>query len=272
VDLVHVHSPWTAGVLRLAGGPGRPVVYTEHNVWGAYRPLTRWLNARTWSRAGHPVAVSEEVARSIRAGASRGPVPDVIRNGVDVEGLARVAPSRLAPDPVFGTVANLRPEKGIDVLLDAATIVRATRPDATCVIVGGGPLETTLRARLPEGVMMTGRRVDAASLMRGFTVYVQPARAEGLPLAVLEAMAMGLPIVATSVGGIPEVLADGISGVLVPPGDPAVLAAAVLRILDDVDIATSLGARARTAAAASSIAITARRYVDVYRHVLEVPA
>jgi glycosyltransferase involved in cell wall biosynthesis len=103
-------------------------------------------------------------------------------------------------------------------------------------------------------------------------VYVQPARAEGLPLAVLEAMAMGLPIVATSVGGIPEVLADGISGVLVPPGDPAVLAAAVLRILDDVDLATSLGEQARTAAAASSIAITARRYVDVYRHVLEVPA
>jgi glycosyltransferase involved in cell wall biosynthesis len=148
------------------------------------------------------------------------------------------------------TVANLRAEKGHDVLIDAAVEVLRRMPAAHFDLVGAGPLLSSLRARAAaRGVSgafsFLGHQDDVAARLGEADMFALPSRSEAFPNAVLEAMAAGLPIVATNVGGIPELIEDGRTGLLVPPEDPMALADRLCRLMADPSLGARLGAAAR---------------------------
>ena len=246
IDVVHAHSPLPASLVRLMvrtiPRAERPrLVYTEHNEWGKHRPATRALNRGTIALEGEIVAVAEAV-RSSMASRVRSRVR-VIHHGVDVEAVRAQADRQgiraeltIGPDEiVIGTVANLRWEKGYDVLLEAAAKVVVDRPDVRFVSVGQGPLEDEVASRhrqlaLGDRFLLLGYRTDAVRVMSGFDLFCLASRHEGLPVALMEALALGLPAVVTSVGGMGEIL--GGNGRIVPPDSVDALAEALLVSLD----------------------------------------
>jgi glycosyltransferase involved in cell wall biosynthesis len=148
-------------------------------------------------------------------------------------------------------VANLRPEKGHDTLLAAVPAIARFQPDLEVVLVGDGPLrsalaEDILRRGLRDRVTLLGERQDVPSLLDASDLFVLPSTSEAFPNAVLEAMASGLPVVATRVGGIPELIESGRIGVLVDPNDPASLAQQVIDLIRSPERAFAMGAAART--------------------------
>lgn len=153
---------------------------------------------------------------------------------------------------VIGSVGRLVPQKGYDILLAAFAPLAAAHGDLSLLLVGAGPtaaLSAEARALGLDGrVVFAGERADVAALLPGLTLYVQPSRFEGMPNALMEAMAAGLPVVASAIDGITELINDGVDGRLVPPGDIATLAIALKRILDDAPGAEQMGGQARRAA------------------------
>jgi glycosyltransferase involved in cell wall biosynthesis len=257
-DLIQADLP-VAGILARVMSSIVPVVYTEHSVQERYHPLTRWVNAKTYGRNRRVVAVSNEVAASIeRFGMSRCTRIVTLPNGVPIDSIRSEAgsPSLLRaelniPDThmVIGTVAGLRREKRLDHWLEVAARIAARRSDVTFVIVGGGPLEREIRARvemlgLTRAVRMPGFRLDGRRFMGAMDVYLMTSAYEGLPIALLEAMALGKPVVSTPVGGIPEVLQSGRTGLLAPVGAIDDLADCVIRLLDDPALRVRMGQEA----------------------------
>lgn len=178
----------------------------------------------------------------------------LIRNGIDPERfeVARDADLRtaLAGDstaPVVLTAARLVPQKAIGVLLAAAALV----PGVIFLLAGEGPDRPALEARAAElgvssRVRFLGARLDMAELLAVSDLFVLPSLAEGLPISILEAMAGAKPVVATRIGGIDEVVLEGETGLMVPPGDAEALAAAIRRVLADPELAWRLGQGGRT--------------------------
>lgn len=285
-DLVHTHTPYPAIAARLALPPGLAMVHTEHNVWDRYRRPTAWGNALTWGRNRRVIAVSEGVASSIRP-PPFGPVPpvEVVVQGIDVAAastgpVARAEARRLldlGPDePVVGTVGNLTPKKDQAMLLAAFAAVLAAHPSARLVLVGGGPLDQELRthaARLgiSDHVHFTGVRPDVLRLLPAFDVFALTSRFEGLPIALLEALASGLPCVATTAGGIPEVIEDGAQGFLVAPGDVEAMGARLAQLIEDPVLRAELGRAAAARGAGCDIEPAVRRLQDLYDEVLVRP-
>jgi glycosyltransferase involved in cell wall biosynthesis len=175
-----------------------------------------------------------------------------IANGLDLDRYdtgARAARARR----VVSTVANLRPGKGHDVLLKAAAHVVRRIPDVMFQIVGDGPRREELERlastlRISAQVQFLGHRDDVPEVLRESDVFAFPSFMEASPNAVLEAMAAGLPIVATRVGGIPEVIEHEQGGLLVPPGDERSLAAAIVRVIERPALAAQFGDAARQVA------------------------
>jgi glycosyltransferase involved in cell wall biosynthesis len=172
----------------------------------------------------------------------------MIPNGVDL-GAYQPVPERGRIRRIV-TVANLRPEKGHDTLLAAAPAIVERHPDVEFCFVGDGPLRTTLardvEARgLAARVTFMGQRTDVPALLASSDLFVLPSRSEACPNGVLEAMAAGLPVVAARVGGVPELIESGTSGVLVNPNDPTALSRALLSVMDRPSYAHSLGRAAR---------------------------
>lgn len=282
-SVVHAHLPYAGIGARLGlGGRGRPaIVYTEHNTWERYRPATRRLNSATFRRNDAVIAVSEGVGASIRR---RDPPPvHVIPNGVDAEALRHGALSRAAARealglpagvPVVGTVGGLTPKKGHAFLVRAAREVVREVPDALFVIVGlpaqPGPVEEEIaRLGMDRHVRLAGYQPDAARLMPAFDVFCLPSLFEGLPVSLLEAMALGLPSVATRVGGVPEVATDQGDALLVPPGDAAALARALATLLRDPERGARIGERARATAERFGLARAVRRTEELYLRAVE---
>ena len=152
--------------------------------------------------------------------------------------------------PLVGNVAALTPHKGQRHLVEAAALVVRQVPDARFIIAGGGELRESLERqikehRLEKHVMLTGFRPDALSLHKAFDIFVMSSITEGLGTSLLDAMAAARPIVATSAGGIPEVVRDGVTGLLVPPRDHAAMAAAIVRLLNDPALRDRMGAAGR---------------------------
>jgi glycosyltransferase involved in cell wall biosynthesis len=183
---------------------------------------------------------------------------EVIHNGVGSEHVSvdwaavRRVRSELALDdgPVVGTVARLSREKGVDLLVTALRDVVAKFPSVTTLIVGDGPEDMSLRqlaARLgiSGSVRFVGARDDVAALNRLLDVFVLPSREEACPMALLEAMAAGRAVVATCVGGSPELIDDGVDGLLVPPEAPGALSAAIVGLLQQRATREALGSAAR---------------------------
>lgn len=224
------------------------VVYTEHSSY--------LLSRRPWSRRAVPIlsrfvrkvtCVSSTLVdffkRELRVPAHK---LVAVYNGVDVErfspGPARV---RRAGHLSIGAVGRLVEEKDYDNLLRALALLRDRGVVFDARIAGEGPLYGRLRALsqslgLDDHVAFCGRRSDVPELLREFDVYVLSSRHEGMPLAVLEAMATGLPIVSTAAGAVTEVITDGRNGLVVPTGDPAALAGALARVAADPALAAGL--------------------------------
>jgi glycosyltransferase involved in cell wall biosynthesis len=169
----------------------------------------------------------------------------VVPNGLDCQSFTRQDTTRHRLRHIV-VVANLRPEKGHDVLIDAAVHVLRTFPDARFEFVGSGPerdrLLTLANSRgVGHAFDFVGHQDDVAARLAAADIFVLPSRSEAFPNAVLEAMAAGLPVVASDVGGIPDLVDDGRTGVLVPAGDPRALSDRICRLIGDPAYAASLG-------------------------------
>lgn len=280
IDFVHAHSPTLAVVSRLFAGV--PTVYTEHNMSHSYRPATRLANRATYWRNAALIAVSEAVANSVRGWS--GPEPVVVPNGVSChvdESDIRAAREELGLEPgssLVVHVGNIRPGKGHDTLIDAVKVFSDGNQDVRWLSIGGEKYEGDLdrvRTRAEEErvsgrLRFTGRRPDALSFVGAADVFVNPADVEGLPVAVLEAMALARPVVATAVGGVPSVVKDGETGILVQPGDPEALAAGVRALLSDRELATRLGKEGQALVEREfGLESMVRSVEDIYQAVLQ---
>jgi glycosyltransferase involved in cell wall biosynthesis len=213
-------------------------------------------DATTRSRADAFITVSEAVGRALAASGVAPVRVHVVRNGVDAQAIRAAAvrePLTVAlpagEGPLVGCVARLEKVKGVADFVDAAAVVARDVPDARFVVAGSGSQEQSLiarRAAAPAGRLeFLGHTQPVEPLLAALDVLVLPSLSEALGLALLEAGALGVPVVATAVGGIPEVVEDGVTGILVPPGQPAAVADAVTRLLSDPAAARAMGEAAR---------------------------
>jgi glycosyltransferase involved in cell wall biosynthesis len=254
IDVLQMYFPdstyFGALVGRLAGVPC--VVRAQHNLGYCLTPLHRRLGRLCNRIVDFTVAncAACRDAALANEGAPRKSIV-VLENGVDVASFARIPTIRAFQDPPrVGVIANLRPVKELDLFVRAAAAVSRTRPNVRFLIGGTGQLRQELERlagelRLGERFRLPGRIDDVAAFLAGLDVCVLCSGSEGMSNAVLEYMAAGRPIVATAVGATPQLIADGVHGLLVPPGDEAALARAIGRLLDDPALAVRLAAAAR---------------------------
>jgi L-malate glycosyltransferase len=258
-DLIHADMP-VAGILaRVVGRQLHvPVVYTEHNVIERYHPLTRWMHMATFGWQECVLTVSDEVQASIRrtGGASKTEVRTLL-NGVPVDqvrneatGLAELRRELDIPADhlIVGSVAVFRTQKRLDDWLAVAAQVAQHETKVTFVLVGDGPEMPMVQARvrelgLQERVRLPGFRADGRRYIGLMDIFLMTSHFEGLPIAMLEAMTLGKPVVATAVGGIPEVIRDGKEGRLAPAGDITNLADHVTTLLNDATRRQAMGQR-----------------------------
>jgi len=287
VDVLHAHLAYASIWGALAGWwTGRPVVASLHVTppraprWSR-EGLRRRLRARLLRRSGvHPVAVSRAVARSWSEATS---IPvhriRVIPNGVEPEppssparrrtarrelGLGDETTRGEAEATVVMTVAVLRRDKGLDLLLEAAGRVLEVRPEVRFVVVGDGPERGALERRaaergLGDRVLFTGFRSDVSELLTAADLFVLPSREDAFPTVLLEAAAAGLPAVAADVGGVPEIVVSEKTGVLVPPDDPGALAGALIELAARPEERRRIGEAARRRAESE---LSAGRWLD----------
>ena len=264
-DVLHAHkfgsNVWGSLIAPRAHVP----VFVAHEQTWSYKGklhrklLDRHLIAR---RADAFIAVSNEDRRRMveveRIPAAKvryipNGVPDssLAASGRDVRDELGIAPGR----PVIGVVAIPRPQKALDVLIRAAVLLRKEFPSIAVLMVGGSNTEETAEERrlrsliselgLANTVSMLGARADVPDLVNVFDVAVLCSDYEGTPLAVMEYMAAGKPVVATRVGGVPDLIEDGVNGLLVQPRDPEALATAIVSLLRNPHRAISMGESGR---------------------------
>jgi glycosyltransferase involved in cell wall biosynthesis len=280
IDLVHAHM-YRAEVVgtRAAVAAGVPVITATVHSSRVRSPEDTALLASLTPMMDRLIVPSEAIAHQVACEGREGRFA-VIPNGVDLSRFADpVPPSSVRADfgipaeaSLVGVIARLEAEKGHRFLLDAWPAVLRGAPDAWLLIVGEGSEADALRARadaLPRAaarrVVFTGRREDISSLTAELCVAVLPSLREAQGISILEAMARRRPVVATSVGGIPEVITSGVDGLLVPPEDPDALASAIGRLLADPSLRGRLGeAGYRTVAERYSIDAQVHRIESVY--------
>jgi glycosyltransferase involved in cell wall biosynthesis len=280
VALIHAHefgaNTWGTIAGRLAG---RPVIATVHGRSYYSDSLRRRLAYRVVSRAAHMVAVSEDVKRFVVAStgvASRR--LSVFHNGIGAP--APVSSETRAQlraelgihdgEQIVTVVGNLYPVKGHRYLLEAAPSILALCPSTVFCVAGRGDCEAELREQagrlgIDKQVRFLGLRQDVPALLAIADVFVQPSLSEGLSIAILESMAAARPVVTTRVGGNPELVANGETGLLVEPADAPALAAAVIRLLTDSGEARRFGTNGfERVRSHFSIAGMVRAYETIY--------
>lgn len=283
-DVVHLHLPYTAGVGRVVawslGTRRRPrLVYTQHNVWRHTAPATRLLGRMTWWMDDADLVVSHAALDALPPALRRR--SEVLLHGIDT---ATALPSGTREEVraelgvgegvvLVVSVANLREEKGYEVLLAAAKKVLDEGLPVRFVAVGHGPLEAEVRAehaRLGLGAefFLAGMRRDVGRILAGSDVFVLASHHEGFPLAVMEALAAGVPVVATSVGDVATAVRHGVDGLVVPPGDPDALAGALGEVVRDSPKRAAMTAAARAGAARFDIRDAIVRIEEVYRRLV----
>lgn len=264
IDIVHAHEYKTDLLALVLARLERVIALSTAHGWTGhslkerrlYYPLDRWLLARY----PHVIAVSEEIRQVlIRAGARPERVTTVL-NSIDPDAFhrdrareaeARAALGLPADAMVLGAVGRAEPQKRFDLLVQVFAGLAPSRPNLHLVIAGDGSTLAALRAQVaglgPLGtrVHLLGHRTDIPFLHHAFDVFVQASDYEGTPNAVLEAMALGTPLVATRAGGTEEIAFDGVHGRLVAIGDGDGLGRAIAELCDRPDVARSLAAAAR---------------------------
>jgi glycosyltransferase involved in cell wall biosynthesis len=282
-DIVHTHSSKAGFVGRLAAHlAGVPhILHTPHGhvfqgyfspgATRAFAALER-LAARWTDRIITLTDAEAEQHRALRIGRTAQFV--TIPSGVDLETVEGAVPARVVPDGrVIGCVGRLVPIKGHCHLLDAAPGILARCPEARFVLVGDGELRPTLEAQarmlgVADRVVFTGFREDVPALLAGMDIVALPSLNEGMGRVLVMAMALGKPVVATRVGGVPELLQEGAAGTLVPPGDPGALGEAVRELLRDPTRATALGEAGRRRAARYGATAMVEALTQLYREVV----
>jgi glycosyltransferase involved in cell wall biosynthesis len=286
IDLVHAHM-YRAEVVgtRAAVAAGTPVIMaTVHSSRVRSAEDVAALAALT-PAMDRLIVPSASIAAKVGAEGRGGARFAVIPNGVDLSRFAAPPPAcglrreLGVPDeaPLFGVVARLEPEKGHAHLLEAWPRVAAAVPDAWLAIIGEGSAEAALRAQVGAmpavargRVRFAGRRDDVAAVTAELSVAVLPSLREAQGISLLEAMARRVPVVASAVGGIPEVVTDGVDGLLVPPASPDALADALIALAQSPALRERLGAAGyETVRDRFSIDAQVRRIEAVYDEELE---
>lgn len=295
IDLIHAHltysSIWSALVTRKTGVPSLASLHVaptatralhdslRHRISVGIRDRLMIAMMNRWSSGVIAVSSALEndyVARGLRKDKVR-----VVHNGVELERFRRPhAESRArlmdelgldAETPVLATVSVLRPKKGVEVLLDAARAV----PGANFLIIGDGPMRGEWTA-LAESLGVSGRirwagyRTDVDALLAGCDLFVHPSLDDAFPTVLLEAMGAGLPVIATRVGGIPEIVTEGETGMLIPPDDAAALAAAINKLIVNPAEMQRMQANARADADRFSTRAWLERLTAVYASTLQI--
>jgi glycosyltransferase involved in cell wall biosynthesis len=266
VDILHTHGG-IAGLYgrmaaRRAGIPS--IIHTIHGIhYLHYRnPLAKYasliLERRLSKFTDAVIFVSEsDLGKGLHLRLALPERARLIRNGVVLTALTptfdpAAKRTELGADggPLIVAVSRLHRQKGLVFLLRALPAVIRRRPDAKAAIVGGGPLEARLEAEsrdlgLGDRVVFLGERTDVAEILAAADLFVLPSLWEGLPYAVVEAAAAGRPIIASDIDGVREVIRNGKTGVLVPPGDSAKLAEAMIGLIESPARATTLAREAR---------------------------
>ena len=294
-DLVHTHrykdSVLGAVAAKLAGVP-----YVVRTVHGLAEPMTGWsrMKFRAYEAVDRAtlqcladlvIGVSKGIENTLAQSGYRPTMLTHIHNGID---LGRMTPIQAAADVrrelglddstmLIGAVGRLAPVKGHASFLEAARLIALEEPRARFAIVGNGPLQRELRTQaaqlgLSDSCLFLGDRADVYDLVSAMDVFVLPSLNEGIPMALLEAMALNRPVVATDVGGVPEVLEHRVTGLLVSPGDPRGLADACLNLSANPAWAGRLGQQARHAVESRfTLERSGRELVEAYRSVAAIP-
>ncbi|MBL0744021.1 glycosyltransferase family 4 protein [Chryseolinea sp. Jin1] len=262
IQLIHAHLPWAGILARRVGKICRvPVLYTEHNKQERYHWGTRTFNLMTMNALRTVIAVSADVADSIHKHKPHIKVPvRTILNGVNTnhfkrddfrDSTLRKALNIPAQAPLIGTIAVFRFQKRLDLWMELAAKILQYFPESHFIIVGDGPLKEALKAKrdalgLTGKIHMPGLETEVRPYLAAFDIYMMSSIFEGLPIALLEAMAMNCPIVTTDAGGIKEVIRQEIDGLVCGTDDPESLVAHARRLLGDRELRVAFGNRARS--------------------------
>jgi len=255
-EVVHAHDPHAVAAASLAlafnTSPAGPALIASRRVAFRLKPnaFSRWK----YRQVDCFVAASDSIRATLAGDGIEASKIVTVYEGIDVdriqaEPVANIHAEFWLPThaPIVGATGALTSEKGHRHLIDAAALVVREVPDARFVILGEGDLRPSLERqikelRLDKHVLLPGFRADVLAFLRAFDVFVMPSIAEGLGTSLLDAMAASKATVATNTGGIPEVVADGETGVLVPPRDHRALAQAISRLLKDKNLRERMGA------------------------------
>ncbi len=285
IDLVHAHM-FRAEVIgiRAAVAAATPVIMATVHSSRVRSDADQAELARLTPQVDRLIVPSASIEHKVRCEGRAGAEFSVIPNGVDLSRFSSPLPfcalrNELGiPRSAFlmGVVARLEPEKGHRFLVAAMPAIIDAVPEAWLMLVGEGSERESLAARvaaLPsparERVILTGRREDISAVTADLAVAVLPSLREAQGISILEAMARGVPVVASAVGGIPEVITDGVDGLLVPPASPPSLADALVRLARSPELRATLGAAGRrTVAERFSIDAMVRRVESVYEEEL----
>jgi len=280
--VVHTHAWGTLleGLLAARAARVPAVVHGEHGTL-QLRAHQRWLQRMGWSAADRVLSVSSVLAERMTA-TTGFPAARIttIRNGVHLERFhavghdgARASLGLPQGVPIVGTVGRLVPVKDQMTLVDAVAELGKSGVGATLVIAGDGPERGRLEARAAErgvDLRLLGYRPDVEQVLAALDVFVLSSTSEGLSNTILEAMAARRPVVATRVGGAEEMIADGVTGVLVPPSDPAAMAGALRRVLAAADGGAAMGTAARHRVETEfTLAGMMQRYEQMYTEVAQ---
>lgn len=275
ISIVHSHNPgamiYAAVAAKIAGVP--VIINTRH---GRERKV---VNRYLWAMNDAIVSISYDAQQRllecnhIDAGKTR-----VIHNGIEVaehNGKQTRIEDVAHDDVVIGTVGRLAPEKDYVTLLDAFALIADKIANAKLLFVGDGALRNELeqhclRNRIADKVIFLGFRNDVRDLLKSMDMFVLPSLTEGISLGLLEAMAAGLPVVATDVGGNPEVIKNGVNGFLVPSKNPNALAERIAAVLSNRDLSLSMGDGGRkTFEAKFTLARMLKEYENLYAEILQ---
>jgi glycosyltransferase involved in cell wall biosynthesis len=286
IDLLHVHHvPLWQRIWQAAKLAKIPVVLTEHAKYSISRSnRLKEVCRKAAGAADCFTTVSKDLKNYFvkEIGIPQESIT-VIPNGVDTSLFAPGPKNRVLqdflPDKFAGkvliSVGRLTEAKDQITLLSAIELLKKQGRDIYLILVGDGEMRTALekeiaKNNLTDCVCLTGSRSDVYQLLPGTDAFILSSKREGFPMSILEAMAAGLPVITTKVGGIPEVIKDGQNGILVPPKDQNSLASAICRVLDDSGFAANLANRARTTVEQNySIRAITEAYSKIYISVIQ---